>query len=139
MAEVSTRVVTIITDIQLNIASYGVYLTSNLLWKMSSQFEVIWLLFVSVNPSPHNRSVCYDSGVLSSLFSLMACFSSKRQSIPFKQNVNFLIKARERYQSGAIMHEALWCLTFSCDYTSACILSWKSLDCCQLNMFSCPH
>lgn len=33
------------------------------------------------------------------------------------------------------MHQALWCLTFSCDYTSACIPSWKSLDCCHLNMF----
>lgn len=32
------------------------------------------------------------------------------------------------------MHQTLWCLTFSCDYSSACILSWKSLEFCHLNM-----
>lgn len=87
------------------------------------------------NPSSHNCSVCYDSRVLSSLFSLMARSPFKLQSIPFKQKLHFLIKARGRYQSGAVMHQALWCLTFRCDYTSACIPSWKSLDCCHLNMF----
>lgn len=82
---------------------------------------------------PLNCSVCLHSGA--SLFSVTACSFFKVQLIPFKQKSHFLIKAGGRDQSGAIMHQTLWCLTFSCDYSSACILSWKSLEFCHLNMF----
>lgn len=82
---------------------------------------------------PLNCSVCLHSGA--SLFSVTACSFFKVRLIPFKQKSHFLIKAGGRYQSGAIMHQTLWCLTFSCDYSSACILSWKSLEFCHLNMF----
>lgn len=33
------------------------------------------------------------------------------------------------------MHQTLWCLTFSCDYSRACKQSWKPLEFCQRHVF----
>lgn len=76
-----------------------------------------------------------DSRAPSSLFSLMAFSFFKLRSIPFKQKSHVLIRARGRYQSAAITRRALWRLTFSCDYSRDCKLSWKPLEFCQLKMF----
>lgn len=124
MADGCTRMVTIFVS----------NFTSHLF--MEHHQPVFLFCFCFVSPSSHNSSVSHDSRVLFSLFTLMAHPAFKLQSIPFKQKLHFLIKERGSYQSGAIMHQALWCLTFSCDYSAPCILSWKSLDCCHLNMFS---